>query len=168
MCVTGQIFNFSHVRYSRALLMGSFGLQSLLVLLVAILVHVDALQLEQKADALGIICLLSISVGSQQVSVKAFETPEINSTMVTIPICDVLSDPHIFARPRDNDLRNRRVGFFLAFFVEAIVGGCILHWNKPQLAIVLAGAIKAVVAIAIAPMPARKEESGGIDGGHEK
>lgn len=152
MFVTGHINNRVRDR-QRLTIFLQLLFQATLALIVAALLYGRVWMIDKTPDAYAIICLLSLCTGSQQITVKYFNIPEVNSTMVTIPIADVLSDPNILAGFSKNEHRNNRFAFITVFMVGAILGGCCLHWSNAQLAIVISAAIKFLVTIAMLLMP---------------
>lgn len=156
MFVTGWVHNFVKSK-QRLVIFAELFIQATLVLIVAALLYGRVWNIEEKPDVYGIICLLSLCTGSQQITVRHFEKPEVNTTMVTIPIADVLSDPHLFEAPWKNAPRNNRIAFIVVFMVGAIVGGCCLHWVNAELAIIISAGIKYAVSFAILLMPPESE-----------
>lgn len=162
MFVTGAVHNIVKSKH-RLVIFAELFIQATFVLIVAALLYARVWSIDKKPDVYGIICLLSLCTGSQQITVRHFEKPEVNTTMVTIPIADVLSDPHLFHAPWKNAPRNNRIAFIVVFVVGAIVGGCCLHWVNPPLAIIISAGIKYAVSFAILFMPSESNHSSTSD-----
>lgn len=167
MFVTGVVNN--HVRdRQRLTVFLQLLIQAVLALIVAILLYTRVWIIDRTRDAYAIICLLSLCTGSQQITVKYFHIPEVNSTMVTIPIADVLSDPNLLAAFSKNQHRNNRIAFIIVFMVGAIIGGCCLHWSTAELAIVISAAVKFLVTVAMLMMPSETTRKTAADQAEEE
>lgn len=155
MFLTGLVNNHVPNRHKLTIIVELL-VQAILPLVVAALLYAKVWDIDDTKDAYAIICLLSLCTGSQQITVKYWEVPEVNTTMVTIPIADILSDPHMLAPPSKNPHRNNRIAFIVVFMVGAILGGCCLHWVNAQLAIIISAGIKLLISFAIVFMPSEQ------------
>ncbi|KAI5475114.1 hypothetical protein MNV49_001913 [Pseudohyphozyma bogoriensis] len=110
----------------RAFLIGEFSFEGILILVCAILLYTNAVDLTQGSKLLAIIALLGYSYGAQSVSTKALGMPTIMVQVVTGAMADLLADPKLFVPLMENKARNQRALFILTFFVGAVLGGLIL------------------------------------------
>lgn len=95
---------------------------------------------------LVIIALLSFQAAGQIVASRSLQVGEIPTVVVTSMLCDLMSDPALFAWAK-NDKRNRRFIAFVLTLVGAICGGWISkasHEVQPSLWMV--AGIKLVLA----------------------
>ena len=84
------------------------------------------------------------------------DTPTV---ILTSMIYDISTDSALFAPPKKNIKRNRRVGAFFILLGGAIAGGSIAEGKKTmQIPLWVAGSIKMTVIIAWLFLPERKEE----------
>ncbi|KAK2589986.1 hypothetical protein QQS21_012340 [Conoideocrella luteorostrata] len=117
----------------RGIIMLSFFLQSLMVVLAAAIIQGRVIDgsypskrpiTEVDFKELIIIALLSFQAAGQIVSSRTLKVGEVPTVVVTSMLCDLMSDPALFALGR-NDKRNRRFIAFVLTLVGAICGGWI-------------------------------------------
>lgn len=111
----------------------SFLIQAILVIAAASIVQggvVDGsypskrLPTDVDFKELLIIALLSFQAAGQIVSSRTLKVGEVPTVVVTSMLCDLMSDPALFALAK-NDKRNRRFIAFVLTLVGAICGGWI-------------------------------------------
>ena len=108
------------------------------------------------------IALLSFQSASQVVTSRALEVGELPTVVVTSMLCDLFSDPHIFAPPMKNVKRNRRAAGFLNTFVGGVIGGLMgRRTGGISAALFLAAGIKACMALAWFVWPAEGKKRKG-------
>lgn len=117
----------------RGIMMLSFLIQAILVIAAASIVQggvVDGsypskrLPTDVDFKELLIIALLSFQAAGQIVSSRTLKVGEVPTVVVTSMLCDLMSDPALFALAK-NDKRNRRFIAFVLTLVGAICGGWI-------------------------------------------
>lgn len=100
---------------NRGLLAIEFGSQGLIGILCAALYYGGQISAFDNSKYVPIV-LLSMTMGQQNVVVKAMKTPPtIMTTVATGCMSDLMSDPNLFHR--HNQARNERVAFVLTFFL---------------------------------------------------
>ncbi|PHH89361.1 hypothetical protein CDD83_6207 [Cordyceps sp. RAO-2017] len=117
----------------RGSLILSFLSQAIIVILAAAIVQsgvVDGTYPSRRAPSdvdfkeLIMIALLSFQAAGQIVSSRSLKVGEVPTVVVTSMLCDLVSDPALFALAR-NDKRTRRFVAFVLTLVGAICGGWI-------------------------------------------
>ncbi|TGO13631.1 hypothetical protein BTUL_0066g00200 [Botrytis tulipae] len=120
----------------RSTLIASFLIQSCCILLSASLVQGFVIEGNVPADLgthwdqVGPIALLSFQAAGQIVSSRFLGVGEVPTIVITSLLCDLLSDPLLFASVTKNPKRNRRAIAFVLTMVGAIVGGWVSKVTK--------------------------------------
>ncbi|KAK0645175.1 hypothetical protein DIS24_g8124 [Lasiodiplodia hormozganensis] len=73
------------------------------------------------------VALLSFQSAGQIVASRMLSVAEVPTVVITSLLCDLVSDPAVFASPGGNGKRNRRIAAFVLIFVGAIAGGWIIE-----------------------------------------
>lgn len=152
---------FSFTRYCRPLSRGtlavSFFLQSMCIVIAAIVIETGAVRSlsydnagarNNTVDFKDLIPLvfLAFQAGGQMVSSRLLGINEIPTTVLTSVYCDLSSDPKILKR--DNLKRNRRFGAITCIISGGIAGGWISRSDGGLAAALwLAAGIKLIVAL---------------------
>ncbi|CAD6448802.1 98026ac7-f96f-4e93-9fbd-6051928ce9a1 [Sclerotinia trifoliorum] len=120
----------------RSTLVASYLLQSCCILLAASLVQGGVIEGAVPAglinywNQIAAIALLSFQAAGQIVSSRLLGVGEVPTIVITSLLCDLLSDPALFARPSANVKRNRRAIAFTLTLLGAIVGGWVSKITK--------------------------------------
>lgn len=138
----------------RGTLFISFFIQSLLLIITALLVQSGAIPGLQSSSEGNIeiiwsqevlIVLLSIQAGGQIVASRALGYNDLPTLVVTVTLCDLVSDPKLF-RLR-NQKRDRRLFSIILTFVGAIAGGWITKTTGDIYAVIwLVAGIKLLIS----------------------
>ncbi|KAK0110054.1 hypothetical protein ONS95_002714 [Cadophora gregata] len=140
---------------ARGTLATSFVVQSLFIILAAILVQAgvvpqpDGIVTESgsKVNLLELLPLgfLAFQSGGQIVTSRILGFNEVPTTVLTSVYCDIASDSHILAR--DNVKRNRRIGAVIFILIGGIAGGWISRSSAGMsTSLWIAAGIKLVIA----------------------
>ncbi|CAG8241132.1 unnamed protein product [Penicillium salamii] len=112
----------------RSTMIISFGIQTIAILIAAILVQLGVILPKPEDPRAPIewmqilpISLLSFQAGGQICASRILGFDEIPTVVVTTLLCDLLVDPKLTAK--GNPRRNRRIGAFLALFFGAMTAG---------------------------------------------
>ncbi|ORY83159.1 hypothetical protein BCR37DRAFT_379146 [Protomyces lactucae-debilis] len=149
--ICGQIANHIHPGHGRArwwILMSSF-YQTATILITAGLLFGKAITTGRQWSWL-VILLLASSSGSQVAMARQFSIPEIPTAMLTSPLVDLVTDPHLFStsfhKAHDNP-RSRRVSYIVALVVGVFLGAGIHKHAGPEVVILIAGCMKLVILL---------------------
>jgi hypothetical protein len=94
------------------------------------------------------IALLSFQAAGQIVNSRGLGVSEVPTVVITTLLCDLVSDPKIFAPFRDNPKRNKRAVAFTLTLVGAIAGGFISKaTGAVQNSLWLVAAIKLTITV---------------------
>lgn len=115
----------------RGTLVISFGLQSTLIIIAAVLIQINIIQKqderlftsENPLLSLLPICLLAFQSAGSINSTRMLGFNEIPGVVLTSVYYDIASDPGLFERPSRNIKRNRRIGGVVMLLMGAIIGG---------------------------------------------
>ena len=95
------------------------------------------------------IALLSFQSAGQIVASRALSLSEIPSVVVTSLLCDLVSDPKVWAGLLSNIPRNRRFLAFFGILVGAVAGGWLTsETGEIQWALWLAAVMKFILVLA--------------------
>ncbi|KAH7409560.1 hypothetical protein BKA64DRAFT_570975 [Cadophora sp. MPI-SDFR-AT-0126] len=141
---------------ARGTLAGSFVVQSLFIILAAILVQAgvvpqpDGVVTESgsKVNLLELLPLgfLAFQSGGQIVTSRILGFNEVPTTVLTSVYCDIASDPNILAR--DNVKRNRRIAAVIFILIGGIAGGWISRSSAGMsTSLWIAAGIKLIIAL---------------------
>ena len=95
--------------------------------------------------AMGIIALLASACGGQLQLALSIRMPELNTTMITAAVVNLVSDPKLLSL--ENSVRNRRALYWASLLSGAFVGALALKVHGPMLAMSLAAIVKIVVGL---------------------
>lgn len=131
----------------------SFALQTLLLLIPAVLVQVHTISstpehnpTEWLSDV--VISLLAFQAAGQILASKFLGFPEIPTVALTALTCDLLLDEKLFQRPwSSNPKRNRKLGFLIALFCGAMTAGGIAKGPGLACGLWLAMALKGAITV---------------------
>lgn len=146
----------------------SFAVQALLVSAGAAMIQagvVDGtvrprgpLRTDANLKELAIIALLSFQAAGQIVSSRSLSVGEVPTVVITSLVCDLVSDPALFAGLTANEKRNRRLVAFVLTLVGAICGGCIAKASGVvELSCWIVAGIKLAIAVGCLFWPAAEE-----------
>lgn len=149
----------------RSTLMTSFLLQTIIIVTAAALIHGDGIEgtiasISPDIDWLQAvpIALLSFQSAGQIVASRALSLSEIPSVVVTSLLCDLVSDPQLWAGLPSNVPRNRRLLAFIGILIGAVAGGWLTtETGEIQWALWLAGVLKFMVVLAWAVWPKKTD-----------
>ncbi|KAI9324270.1 DUF1275 domain protein [Zopfochytrium polystomum] len=118
----------------RRTLLASFLLQTACIAAAAILINARAVDgafpTPYTADVvdypqLVAVACLSFQAGGQIVNSRGLGLNEVPTIVITSLLCDLVSDPKLFARWRANPKRDRRAAGFVLTFLGAVCGGWV-------------------------------------------
>ena len=150
--------NTRHLKPKRKLTLSlSFFVQSLAILIAAILTQVNVVKQFDSIDAArssnSFIVLLPIGFlawqfGGQISSSRMLGYGEVPTCVLTSVYCDLVSDPKLFAPLWENPKRNRRFLAVVTLLVGGIAGGWIQHTHRGMITVLwIAFAIKFGLAV---------------------
>jgi uncharacterized membrane protein YoaK (UPF0700 family) len=144
----GQAGNIMRCARRRWWLLVSNALQTALVF-AAVALQICFPAESSTPAAMGIIALLAFSSGAQVGMVRGLEVTEITTAMATAAYVDVVVDKRMLGQFTGNEARNRRVGFLVALILGSFVGAAVEKWAARGMALVVSGAVKAIVTVLI-------------------
>ncbi|KAL6719952.1 hypothetical protein ACLMJK_001873 [Lecanora helva] len=168
-CFCLGCFFFSHFSrwmgpLKRGTLAASFALQSLLVLVAAVVVQTGVVDgnlgripsdVQWRSEIP--IAVLSFQSAGQIIGSRTLNLAEIPSVVLTSMLCDLASDPNLVGPLKSNIKRNRRVMAFLGILVGAVVGGFISEGTgKVGVVLWIAFGLKVLISVAWLVWPAKK------------
>ncbi|KAI4246704.1 MAG: hypothetical protein L6R42_009821 [Xanthoria sp. 1 TBL-2021] len=158
---------FSHATHyfgklRRITLVSSFLVQTIIILIAAMVVEIDVVEGRLKIITDDIdwytvvpIALLSFQSAGQIVGSRAVNLSELPTVVLTSMLHDIFTDRKLVAK--ENLKRNRRVLAFFAILIGAICGGFIGEGTeRMQVPLWIAGGIKFVVTLAWVFWPEKK------------
>ena len=95
--------------------------------------------------AMGVIVFLASACGGQLQLALSIQMPELNTTMITAAVVNLVSDPKLLSL--ENSVRNRRVLYWASLLSGAFVGALAVKVYGPMLAISLAAIVKIFVGL---------------------
>ncbi|MCJ1353150.1 MAG: hypothetical protein MMC33_003135 [Icmadophila ericetorum] len=120
------------------LLLNSFISTILMISATVLIYHED---IETKGHCtMAVIGLLALVCGAQLQLALSIRMPELNTTMITVAITSLVSDPKLLSRR--NPVRDRRALYWVSILVGALVGALASRLGGPMFAISLAAAVK--------------------------
>jgi Protein of unknown function (DUF1275) len=159
-----MIGSFCFSRFARLLgtrrrisLVASFLVQSVLIIIAAAATQSGAVHglIDQDASqpidwaSLAPVALLSFQSSGQIVEARNLGINEVPTVVITSLLCDLWSDPNLFAPLRKNAKRNRRAIAFTLTLLGGIAGGWMSKDTKNvATALWLVGALKMVITVA--------------------
>ena len=110
------------------------------------------------------IALLSFQSAGQIVASRALGHDTMPTLVVTSMLHDIATDPRILVRWGKNDMRNQRIGGFMAVLIGAVVGGFLsVGTGRMQSTLWVVGGLKFGIAVAWGVWPTAKLED-EVDG----
>ena len=150
----GQSANYFQCAYSRWWLLLTNLIQTLMVLISALLAHVyptgtygDNGNVRNSPSVLSIIGLLAFAAGAQVAMSRQLDMPEIPTTQATAAYVDLFVDEKFFAPICQNRSRNRRIVFLVTLLIGSFIGAPAYHYVSSAFCILLAGLVKVVVLV---------------------
>lgn len=154
--------NFCFVSCSRLLgplrrvtIILSFAVQTILLLVAAVLAQIEAVNPNPDNDPTKwikdiAIALMSFQAAGQIIASKYLAFTEIPTVVLTALMCDLFIDEKLFQRPwSSNPKRNRKIGFVIALFAGALTAGGMAKGPGLASGLWLAMAMKAVITGAL-------------------
>ncbi|KAJ5170981.1 Protein of unknown function DUF1275 [Penicillium coprophilum] len=136
----------------RSTLILSFGIQTIALLVTAILIQRGVITPKPEDPRAPIewmqvlpISLLAFQAGGQICASRVLSLDEIPTVVVTAMLCDLLVDPKLTAK--FNPKRNRRIGAFLALFLGAMTAGGLSKTTGMASSIWLAMGLKMMITL---------------------
>ena len=117
----------------------------LLMISVVALVYHGEIEAKGGLSTIGAIGLLASVCGAQLQLALSIRVPDLNTTMITVAITNLASDPNLLSRR--NTARDRRALYWFSILVGTLVGAFVSSIGGVLFAISLATAVKASVGI---------------------
>lgn len=164
--IFGQIATRLNIKTNRTWLIFSTFVQSLFLLVPAILLQSNALKAGSRTHDAVTIFLLAASAGIQISMSRSLSIPEIPTAMMTSVYADIITDPNLFtmevSSPRVKS-RNVRLCYVLMLFLGTLVGAITWVQRGSTAVIWVAFALRVgnVALIALAPNAKCEREDKG-------
>ncbi|KAL4975215.1 hypothetical protein BDW66DRAFT_160681 [Aspergillus desertorum] len=153
--------NVIFIRVGRALgarrrssLVLSFGVQTICILVAALLVQLGAVDPRPEDPRAPIqwmqvlpISLLAFQAAGQITASRILKFDELPTVVLTTLLCDLLVDPDLSAPLKANGKRNRRIGGFLALFLGAMTAGGLSKVTEMAASLWFAMGIKLIITV---------------------
>ncbi|KAL5002432.1 hypothetical protein BDV10DRAFT_120811 [Aspergillus recurvatus] len=153
--------NVIFIRVGRALgarrrssLVLSFGVQTICILVAALLVQLGVVDPRPEDPRAPIqwmqvlpISLLAFQAAGQITASRILKFDELPTVVLTTLLCDLLVDPDLSAPLKANGKRNRRIGGFLALFLGAMTAGGLSKVTQMAASLWFAMGIKLIITV---------------------
>ncbi|KAL3432834.1 hypothetical protein BDV09DRAFT_187168 [Aspergillus tetrazonus] len=136
----------------RSSLVLSFGVQTICILVAALLVQLGVVDPKPEDPRAPIqwmqvlpISLLAFQAAGQITASRILKFDELPTVVLTTLLCDLLVDPELSAPLRANGKRNRRIGGFVALFLGAMTAGGLSKVTEMAASLWFAMCIKLII-----------------------